>query len=147
MGTGWQTRPDNFVKFWVLSHWKKKEVGCFNHTMIILVTDKLKRQWLCVVGSYGSSGITADHIIIIPLTTLYGCKAIWDVSLQFLRWWQYMDKNIKYIRTQIFKRLINSTLFSSKLKSLLPTNKNLLENYLTHKNWTSTSMQSRAFRF
>ena len=27
----------------------QKQIGCFNHRVVTLVADKLKRQWLCIV--------------------------------------------------------------------------------------------------
>ena len=28
---------------------QQKQIGCFNHSVVALVADKLKRQWLCIV--------------------------------------------------------------------------------------------------
>ena len=30
-------------------HAQQKQIGCFNHRVVTLVADKLKRQWLCIV--------------------------------------------------------------------------------------------------
>jgi len=30
----------------------QKQVGCFNHRVVTMVADKLKRQWLWEVGSW-----------------------------------------------------------------------------------------------
>ena len=38
-----------FITWYQAKYSQQKQIGCFNHRVVTLVADKLKRQWLCIV--------------------------------------------------------------------------------------------------